>query len=150
MSRPVVHAIKSSQYSNFRGNFWRLSYLSNTYLGSKNMFQLALNIVFVFSTTANLFEAEIGVNEIRQVSKLWPLGKSAASFCHQAAAWVPDMFWNFYLMKNYKIANISATTWVREKISTYLESLKIDVYLTKFKNNKILLNKISHQCLLTT
>jgi hypothetical protein len=31
-------------------------------------------------------------------------GKSAASFCHQVAAWFPDMFCNFYLMKNHKIA----------------------------------------------
>ncbi len=33
-------------------------------------------------------------------------------------------FWNFYLVKNHKIANNSATTEAREKISTYLESLK--------------------------
>jgi hypothetical protein len=37
-------------------------------------------------------------------------GKSAASFCHQVAALVPDMFYNFYLVKNYKIANNLATT----------------------------------------
>jgi hypothetical protein len=50
-------------------------------------------------------------------------GKSAASFCHQvAAALVPDMFCNFYLVAN-KIANNSATTEAREK-STYLESLE--------------------------
>jgi hypothetical protein len=28
--------------------------------------------------------------------------KSAASFCHQVAALVPDMFSNFYLVKNKK------------------------------------------------
>jgi hypothetical protein len=27
-------------------------------------------------------------------------GISAARFCHQVAAWVPDMFCNFYLVKN--------------------------------------------------
>jgi hypothetical protein len=27
--------------------------------------------------------------------------KSAASFCHQAAAWFPDMFWDFYLVKKH-------------------------------------------------
>jgi hypothetical protein len=28
-------------------------------------------------------------------------GKSAASFWRQVAAWVPDMFYNFYLVKNH-------------------------------------------------
>jgi hypothetical protein len=32
-------------------------------------------------------------------------GISAASFCHQVAALVPDTFCNFYLVKNHKIAN---------------------------------------------
>jgi len=32
---------------------------------------------------------------------------------------VPDMFCNFYLVKNHKIVNNSATTEAREKISTY-------------------------------
>jgi len=39
--------------------------------------------------------------------------KSAARFCHQVAAWVPDMFCNFYLGKNHKIANNSTTTKTR-------------------------------------
>jgi hypothetical protein len=51
-------------------------------------------------------------------------GISAASFCHQVAALVPDMFCNFYLVKNHNIANNSATTEAGEKISTYLESLE--------------------------
>ncbi len=51
-------------------------------------------------------------------------GKSAASLCHQVAALVPDMFCNFYLAKNLKIDNNSATTKATEKISTYLESLE--------------------------
>ncbi len=51
-------------------------------------------------------------------------GKSAASFSHQVAAFIPDMFWNFYLVKNHKIANNSATIEAREKISTCLESLE--------------------------
>jgi hypothetical protein len=38
---------------------------------------------------------------------------------------VPDMFCNFYLTKNHKIANNSATTEARLKISTDLESLEI-------------------------
>ncbi len=42
-------------------------------------------------------------------------GKSAASFYHQVAALVPAMFWNFYLVKNHKIADNSATTEAREK-----------------------------------
>jgi hypothetical protein len=39
--------------------------------------------------------------------------KSAASFCCQEAALVPDMFCNFYFVKNHKIANNSATTEAR-------------------------------------
>jgi hypothetical protein len=31
-------------------------------------------------------------------------GKSAASFWYRGAAWVPDIFCNFYLVKNCKIA----------------------------------------------
>jgi hypothetical protein len=42
-------------------------------------------------------------------------GKSAASFCHQVAALVPDMFCNFYLVKSHKISNNLATTEAREK-----------------------------------
>jgi hypothetical protein len=37
-------------------------------------------------------------------------GISAASFCHQVAAWFPDMFSNFYLVKNHKIAKKNTTT----------------------------------------
>ena len=36
--------------------------------------------------------------------------KSAASCCHQVAAWVLDMFCDVYLVKKYKIINNSATT----------------------------------------
>jgi hypothetical protein len=50
--------------------------------------------------------------------------KSDASFCCQVAAWVPDMFSNFYLVKNHKIAKYSTTTNAREKISTDLEPLE--------------------------
>jgi hypothetical protein len=40
------------------------------------------------------------------------------------AALVPDVFRNFYFVKNHQFANKSATTEVREKIGTYLESLE--------------------------
>jgi len=40
--------------------------------------------------------------------------ESAASFCRQVAARVPDILCNFYLVKNHKIANNSATTEARE------------------------------------
>ncbi len=80
--------------------------------------------------------------------------KSAASFCHRVAARVSDMFCNFYFVKNHKIANNSITNKARLNISTYLESLEfqkcIEVYLTKFKNNQGLHNKISQRFLLTT
>jgi hypothetical protein len=51
-------------------------------------------------------------------------GKSAVTFCPQVAAWVPDMFCNFYLGKNHKIAKNSTTTKAKEKISTHLKSLE--------------------------
>jgi hypothetical protein len=51
--------------------------------------------------------------------------KSVASFYRQVAAWVPDMFCSFYLVKNHKISKNSSTTKAREKISTDLGSLEI-------------------------
>jgi hypothetical protein len=51
-------------------------------------------------------------------------GKSAASFCPQVAALVPAMLCNFYLGKNHKIADNSATAEAREKIGAHLESLE--------------------------
>jgi hypothetical protein len=42
-------------------------------------------------------------------------GKAAASFCRQVAAWVPDVFCNFYQVKNHKIANNPATSKARKK-----------------------------------
>jgi hypothetical protein len=50
-------------------------------------------------------------------------GESAASFCRQVAALFPDMFCDFDLVKNHKIAINSTTTKAREKIRTDLESL---------------------------
>ncbi len=65
----------------------------------------------------------------------------AATFYGQVAAWVPDMLCNFHLVKNHKIANISTTTKVREKISANWESLEFqilfDVCLTKFKKSNV-------------
>ncbi len=51
--------------------------------------------------------------------------ESAASFCCQVAALVPDMFCNFYLAQNHKIADNSATTEATEKISADLDSLEL-------------------------
>ncbi len=45
------------------------------------------------------------------------------------AAWVPDMFHNFYLVKNQKISHKSTTDKAREKISTYLESFEFWKFL---------------------
>jgi hypothetical protein len=69
------------------------------------------------------------------------------------SAWVSNIFLNFYLVKNHKIANNSTTTKARKKLSTDLESLEsqkcFDVCLTIIKNRQILLDKISHRFLLT-
>jgi hypothetical protein len=43
-----------------------------------------------------------------------------ASFGHQVAALVPDMFCNFYLVKYHKIVNNSATTEAREKKEAHI------------------------------
>jgi hypothetical protein len=51
--------------------------------------------------------------------------KSAASFSHQVAAWVSDMFCNFHLAKNQKMANNVAATEAREQISTLFVILRI-------------------------
>ncbi len=65
----------------------------------------------------------------------------AANFYGQVAAWVPDMLCDFHLVKNHKIANISTTTKVREKISANWESLEFQIFfyvcLTKFKKSNI-------------
>ncbi len=51
-------------------------------------------------------------------------GISAASFCHQVAAWFPDMFCNFYFVKIHKITKNSTTTKTREKMIADMESLE--------------------------
>jgi hypothetical protein len=53
------------------------------------------------------------------------------------AAWVPDMFCNFYLVKNHKIDNNLTTTEGREKIRAESESLQYK----KVKKCKCLLVK---------
>ncbi len=84
------------------------------------------------------------------------VGLSPASrFCHQVAA-LPDIFCRYVLQKcsfceSHKIANNSATTEARVKISTDLESLEFFyVCSNKLKNYQILLNKMSHRFLVTT
>jgi hypothetical protein len=61
-------------------------------------------------------------------------GKSAASFCHQVAAWFTDMFCNFYSVKNHKIAKNSTTTKAKAKISTDLVSLEFYKKLPHISN----------------
>jgi hypothetical protein len=51
-------------------------------------------------------------------------GADAAGVCHQVAALFPDMFINFYSLKNFRNANNSTATKVRGKISADLESLE--------------------------
>jgi hypothetical protein len=64
------------------------------------------------------------------------------------------MFNNFHLAKNLQTANNSTTTDARENISAHLESLEFqkifDAHFAEFKNNQILLNKISHRFLVTS
>jgi hypothetical protein len=62
------------------------------------------------------------------------------------AAWVSDIFYNFYLVKNHKIANNSTAAEAREKMSTFLKSLEFynifDAVLTKFLIFKFYLIKL--------
>ncbi len=44
------------------------------------------------------------------------------------AAWFPDMFQKFYLVKHHKVAKNSTTTKAREKIGTDLESLEFGIF----------------------
>jgi len=73
-------------------------------------------------------------------------GKSAASFCHQAAAQLADIFCKFYLVKNHKIDNSLTITEGGKIISAHLGSLEFykffDVSLTKFTNNQILITNM--------
>jgi hypothetical protein len=41
--------------------------------------------------------------------------KSAASFSQQVAAWIPDMFCDFYIVDNHKLSYNPTTTNAREK-----------------------------------
>ncbi len=56
------------------------------------------------------------------------MDKTAAIFCRQLATQVPAMFYNFYLVKNYKIANIPTTSEASEKICKYLELLEFNFF----------------------
>ncbi len=64
------------------------------------------------------------------------------------------MFCNFHLEKNHNFDKKSTTPKAREKIKHRIRILRIleknDVCLSKFKNNQILLNKISRRFILTT
>jgi hypothetical protein len=77
-------------------------------------------------TVSSFQDRYLGVNE----------GKSAASVCRQVAAWVPEMFCNFYFVKNHKIVYNLTATKAREKLSKDVESLESQEFfhkcLTKF------------------
>ncbi len=55
--------------------------------------------------------------------------KSAASFCRLLSAQFENTFCNFYIAKNHKIAHVSTTAEVKEKISTDFESLEFCKFL---------------------
>jgi hypothetical protein len=42
-------------------------------------------------------------------------GISAVSFCHQVAAWFPDMFCNFYLVKIHKLLKTQQPLKIEKK-----------------------------------
>jgi hypothetical protein len=56
-------------------------------------------------------------------------GESAASFCRQVAALLPDMFCNFHLVKNHKIAKTQQPLKLEKKINTDLEPVEFYNFL---------------------
>jgi hypothetical protein len=77
--------------------------------------------------------------------------KSPAIFCCQVELRVPDTFCNFYLVKSYKIVTNSLKPEKNKHRFGIPRILQIvNACLTKFENQQILLNKISHIFLLTT
>jgi hypothetical protein len=68
---------------------------------------------------------------------VWNKDKSVASFSHQVAARIPDLFYNIYLMKNHNIANNSTTTEVKVKSEDIFGIIRIfenmEVCLARFK-----------------
>jgi hypothetical protein len=70
-----------------------------------------------FIAGQNVTDAQPVINVIKLFfsSSLTKEGKSAASFCCQVAAWVPDVFLNFYVVKNHKIAKKTQQSLKLEK-----------------------------------
>jgi hypothetical protein len=67
------------------------------------------------------------------------------------AACLPDVFYYFYFVKDHRNVNNSTTAEAGEKINLGSVILEIfDAYLTKFKTDQILLNRISYRFVATT
>jgi len=60
------------------------------------------------------------------------------------------MFWNFYLVKNHKVALTQQPLRLKKKQPQIWNFRFFGACLTKFNNNQILLNKIGYRFLLTT
>jgi len=91
-------------------------------------------------------QPQIEISQFTQFLQNKILGtESAARFCRQVAAWVPDVFCNFYLVKNYEIAQNSTTTKAREKNKHIFEIFPIFlVYVwANFKMIKFYLTKLA-------
>ncbi len=71
-----------------------------------NVIILSVVILNVIMLNAIMLSVIMLIMLTNNYSSMWSPneGISAASFCPQVAAWVPDMFCNFYLLKNRKIA----------------------------------------------
>ena len=81
------------------------------------------NKFFIVAFLALSFHRNRGFNE----------GISAASFCRQVAALVPDMFCNFYLVKNHKIAKTSTIAKAKEKNKYRFRILRIlEIFWCRF------------------
>ncbi len=72
------------------------------------------------------------------------LDRSGVILWYQVAAWVPDMFCNFYFWKITNLLITQELDWSLRKDMNRFGIIRILVRFTKFKNNPILFNKIGN------
>jgi hypothetical protein len=66
-----THVPETQQVS--KGEIFGACRISATHISAPKNVSISIEHFFVFSTTVNLFGAEIGVAEIWQASKIWPI-----------------------------------------------------------------------------
>ncbi len=139
----IVQAVGLNLVKLFFGRYWPWDKVSQANWALSQFFRLISEwytlVKFVGKNTNNfmtrfchpLFPCLPGQRDTNRIAS--NQDKSAAIFCHQVAAWLPDSFCNFYLVKSHKIVNTSATTEAREKNKPRFEILRIlDIFWCMF------------------